>query len=144
MASNVSADQRRQMIAEAAYFRAERRGFSGGDAVADWVEAEAEVDQSLRRIDAARLVEHLSEGVASATKTLASMKRKASTLAAGARAEVNRDIDRLGDLRDSLRAKLKEIRAEGERAGDAAVAQAESVWRDLSDAMRRLGPPASH
>lgn len=144
MASNVSADQRRQMIAEAAYFRAERRGFTGGDSVADWVEAEAEVDARLRKIEAARLVEHLSDGVASATKKLTSLKRKASTLAAGARAEVHRDIDRLGELRDSLRMKVEEIRAQGERAGDAAVQQAERVWRDLTDAMRRLGPPASH
>ena len=144
MADNVSADQRRQMIAEAAYFRAEKRGFSGGDSVADWVEAETEVDERLRKIEAARLLECLADGVESATKKLASMKRKASALAAGARTEVHRDIDRLGQLRDSLRVNLKELRAQGERAGDAAVQQAEKVWKDLTDAMRRLGPPASH
>jgi hypothetical protein len=32
------------MIAEAAYLRAEQRGFSGGDSVADWLAAEKEVD----------------------------------------------------------------------------------------------------
>ena len=144
MTNNVSADQRRQMIAEAAYFRAEKRGFSGGDSVADWVEAETEVDERLRKIEAARLLECLADGVESATKKLASMKRRASTLAAGARTEVHRDIDRLGQLRDSLRVNLKELRAQGERAGDAAVQQAERVWKDLTDAMRRLGPPASH
>lgn len=30
-------------VAEAAYFRAEARGFSGGSAEQDWIEAEAEV-----------------------------------------------------------------------------------------------------
>ena len=35
-------DWHRQMIQEAAYFRAERRGFVGGDPVADWLAAEAE------------------------------------------------------------------------------------------------------
>jgi hypothetical protein len=35
------------MIAEAAYFRAEARGFQGGDSVRDWLEAEAEVDAVL-------------------------------------------------------------------------------------------------
>lgn len=34
---------REQMIAEAAYFRAERRGFSPGNEMSDWLEAEADV-----------------------------------------------------------------------------------------------------
>jgi hypothetical protein len=37
------------MIAETAYRRAERRGFQGGDPVADWLESEKEVDALLRR-----------------------------------------------------------------------------------------------
>nr|WP_305775476.1 DUF2934 domain-containing protein [Ferrovum sp.] len=36
------------MIAVAAYYRAERRGFNGGDTLADWLEAEAEVDALLQ------------------------------------------------------------------------------------------------
>jgi hypothetical protein len=32
------------MIREAAYFRAEARGFVGGDLVEDWLAAEAEID----------------------------------------------------------------------------------------------------
>lgn len=44
----VSADTRRTMIAQAAYLRAERRGFSSGDEVEDWLAAEAEVDALLR------------------------------------------------------------------------------------------------
>lgn len=43
----VSADQRRAMIAESAYFRAAERGFSGGDPVADWLASESEVDALL-------------------------------------------------------------------------------------------------
>ena len=37
------------MIAESAYRRAERRGFTGGDPVADWLESEREVDALLSR-----------------------------------------------------------------------------------------------
>ena len=44
----VSEDARRAMIAQAAYLRAERRGFTGGDEVEDWLAAEAEVDALLR------------------------------------------------------------------------------------------------
>ncbi|MBK6396063.1 MAG: DUF2934 domain-containing protein [Betaproteobacteria bacterium] len=35
--------ERRQMVAEAAYYRAERRGFAPGSEVEDWLEAEAQI-----------------------------------------------------------------------------------------------------
>jgi hypothetical protein len=43
----VSAEQRRAMIAERAYLRAELRGFQGGDPVQDWLDGEKEVDALL-------------------------------------------------------------------------------------------------
>jgi Protein of unknown function (DUF2934) len=43
----VSADVRRGMIAEAAYLRAERRGFAPGHEEEDWYAAEKEVDARL-------------------------------------------------------------------------------------------------
>ena len=33
----------RKMIAEAAYFRAQKRNFQGGDSTRDWLEAEKEI-----------------------------------------------------------------------------------------------------
>ncbi len=39
---------REQMIASAAYFRAEQRGFTLGNELEDWLESEAEIDNSLR------------------------------------------------------------------------------------------------
>lgn len=45
---DVSAEERHRMIAEAAYYRALARGFSGdGDPLGDWLAAEAEIDQML-------------------------------------------------------------------------------------------------
>jgi Protein of unknown function (DUF2934) len=46
----ISEEVRRRMIAEAAYLRAERRGFSGGQDKEreDWLLAEAEVDALLK------------------------------------------------------------------------------------------------
>lgn len=43
----LSAAQRRSMIAEAAHFLAGQRGFQGGEAVQDWLQAEGEI--ALRR-----------------------------------------------------------------------------------------------
>lgn len=40
-----SVEERRRMIAEAAYFRAERRGFAIGGELEDWIQAEAEIDR---------------------------------------------------------------------------------------------------
>jgi len=39
--------ERWEMIAIAAYRRAEQRGFSGGSAQQDWLDAEAEIDREL-------------------------------------------------------------------------------------------------
>jgi len=45
----VSAEERRNRIAQAAYFRAERRNFAPGHELEDWVAAEDEVDRELAR-----------------------------------------------------------------------------------------------
>ena len=42
-------DELRQRIAEAAYYRAQQRGFAPGYEEKDWIEAEAEVMRSLGR-----------------------------------------------------------------------------------------------
>jgi len=42
-----AAPERQRMIEEAAYFRAEKRGFAGQQAMDDWLNAEAEIDRML-------------------------------------------------------------------------------------------------
>ena len=46
---DLNADQRWRMVSEAAYFNAERRGFSPGGEVADWLAAEGQVDTLLHQ-----------------------------------------------------------------------------------------------
>lgn len=41
--TSISTKEHQRLIAEAAYLRAERRNFIGGDPVTDWLEAEADV-----------------------------------------------------------------------------------------------------
>jgi len=45
----VSAEQRYRMIAEAAYYIAERRNFAPGDAAADWAQAEMQIVALLKK-----------------------------------------------------------------------------------------------
>ena len=41
-------EEREYMIAEAAYFRAERRGFAPGNEMEDWLQAETEIDSLIQ------------------------------------------------------------------------------------------------
>lgn len=49
-ATPITPEQRYRMICDAAYFRAERRGFIGGNPAEDWTAAEAEIDGLLLSI----------------------------------------------------------------------------------------------
>jgi hypothetical protein len=44
---NLAGEDRRRLIAEAAYFRAEQRGFAPGQELEDWLAAEIEIDTLL-------------------------------------------------------------------------------------------------
>jgi len=46
----ITPEERRGMIAEEAYLKAEGRGFQGGSSVQDWLEAEAEIDAILMQV----------------------------------------------------------------------------------------------
>ena len=45
----VDAEVRAAMIAEAAYYCAEKRGFAPGHELEDWLEAEAQIEAALRK-----------------------------------------------------------------------------------------------
>jgi hypothetical protein len=45
----VTPEERWRMVAEAAYLRAESRGFSGGNPTDDWLAAEAEIEKLLSK-----------------------------------------------------------------------------------------------
>ena len=50
----IKPEARWQMISEAAYFLAEKRGFTGGDPCQDWIDAEAQVEATLKRRGASK------------------------------------------------------------------------------------------
>jgi uncharacterized coiled-coil DUF342 family protein len=132
------------MIAEAAYFRAERRGFNGGDAVRDWCEAEGEVDARLRQLEDEHLVERIEEVLATVSKKLVGLRRKAARLSTEARGEWQRDINKLVVLRDNLRPKLTELRERGEQASHKVREQADRIRTEIADLVQRLGANAPH
>jgi hypothetical protein len=140
----IDAEERRQMIAEAAYFRAERRGFNGGDSVRDWCEAEAEVDARLRQREEEELSARLEEVMLAASKKITSVRRKVARLSREARAEWQKDADKLAALRDSLQPKLVELRQQGERAGQRLRAQADKIRGEIAELLQKLETKAKH
>lgn len=142
----VTPEQRWRMIAEAAYYQAERRGF-GGDPVSDWLEAEAEIDRML----AGRAFEREKEELAAYARLREEVKR----ILEEARGTVNADtirqaVDRAGrELRDVggyaagtvnkvLAALRKDLASTGEKMGSRAEAATErasdlfEIWKDRS------------
>jgi len=141
---DVAAEERHRMIAETAYFLAHERGFTGGDPVSDWIEAERVVDRQLCALATARMLERLESGVATAGKNLGALKRRVSTLAASARTELRADVEKLDGLKLSLRARLDELKERGDQVSEKALHQAENVWNELSDALQRVTARAHH
>lgn len=142
--NKITGGQRQQMIAEAAYFRAERRGFGGGDAVRDWCEAEAEVDARLRQLEDEHLVERIEEVLSTVSKKLVGLRRKAARLSTEARSEWQKDINKLVVLRDNLRPKLTELRERGQQASHKVREQADRIRTEIADLVQRLGANAPH
>ena len=116
MVSHVTAEQLRQMIAEAAYFRAQRRGFQGGNAVDDWLAAEAEVKQVL--------------GSAHETGSLSITQEELDHLMARAR-------EAQLELRAEALKLRQEARATDEHASSAPLGNGE--WEALSAEVRSIG-----
>jgi hypothetical protein len=139
-----TSSQRQQMIAEAAYFKAERRGFESGDAVRDWCEAEAEIDARLLQLEDGQLVARIDEALESAARRLAAVRRKVAGLSREARGEWERDLDKLVALRDNLKPKLAELKEHGQRAGRIVREQAENVRDEIAEVVQRLEAKGKH
>jgi chromosome segregation ATPase len=132
---HVDEELRRQMIAEAAYFRAEHHGFDG-DPVSDWLEAENEIDAMLGEGDAA--AGSLKDRLAATNERLRILRTKLVELKAGAREEYEADLERVTRLRDRLRKWAKEAGDQSGHAAEKAKARAEEAWHEISARMEAL------
>ncbi|MDN5849198.1 MAG: DUF2934 domain-containing protein [Nitrococcus sp.] len=137
--SKLSVEERHKMIAEAAYFRAQGRGFDGRDAVADWIEAESEINARLRQIEHNALLDRLRERLAAAAENLRTLRGKVSRKKAEARAEWQKDLEKLAQSRAVLEHKLDELGARGQQASRKLREQAEEIAAELSRKISELG-----
>jgi chromosome segregation ATPase len=136
--SKVTPNERERMIAEAAYYKAEHRGFAAGDTVRDWCEAEAEVDARLRRLEVEQWLDWLEDGMAAAAKRMSALKRKMTGLSSEARTEWQRDLDKLKALREDLKPTLDELRKQGEDAGARLRDHAERLRAEIAELVAKV------
>ena len=114
-----SSEERRRMIAEAAYFRAEKRGFAGGDPFEDWIVAERQVDEALG-------IEN-PEQRQDETAAYNRMRREVMRMIGGVRGTVSAKT-----VRQALDKASKELKGLGEYTVDTVNKAAEAVRREIT------------
>ena len=113
-ATPITREQRYQMIAEAAYFRAQKQGFCGNPAQ-DWLEAEAEIDRILLHRDQSELSpkqmfqQKLEAQLKELDTLFDNLKLQASLGKAELRTEVEKQLESLAHKRRDAQSKLNEL-----------------------------------
>lgn len=118
-------EDRTRMIAEAAYYRALRRGFEGGDPVDDWLAAEREINQALPKAPQQR------EEAVVYDKLRAALGR----LLAQVQESVNAE-----SVRQAFDRAIEEVRTTGTHTAETIARAAASLRKDMASAAERLGP----
>lgn len=135
----MSADERRRMIAEAAWNRAVARGFTNGDPVSDWLAAEREVDAQLAGGQEEHWRAALEGRLATVKAEFKALKKKAGPRAKVAREEWKKNVEKLDKLLDKFEDRMEKIGERGEEATRKARAQAEKIWEEIAELRHRLG-----
>ena len=135
----------REMIAVAAYYRAEHRGFRGGEELSDWLEAEAEIGQRLKprprsapNTSAKQAFQQKLEArIKEWDVKLAQLKAKAQAAKAEIRTEFEVELEALESKRAIAEEKLQELRQHGEWAWEDLKDGADKAWSELREAIER-------
>lgn len=121
----ISPEERQRMIEEAAYLRAAQRGFQGGDPLADWLAAEAEINRALPRPQQQKAELALYE------RLRTEVQDRLSEIRTGVNAE---------SVRDAIERAIARVREAGGQTGDTLNRVAESMRKDIASAAERMGP----
>jgi Protein of unknown function (DUF2934) len=123
-----TSEQRQRLIETAAYYRAQKRGFSDGDPVKDWIEAEREIDVSFQPPDDA---DPGPQERAAYHKMRAEFKK----ILAGAQEKINADTIR--QAFDRAAGELKEL---GEFVPETVDRAAKRLKQEVAAAVEKMGP----
>lgn len=121
----ISVEERQRMIAEAAYFRALERGFTGGDPLDDWLTAEREISGALPS------PQQQKEELAA----YENLHRAVRKVLGEARGTVNAET-----LRQAFDRAIDELKKTGEYSADTINKIAASLRKDIANASLKMGP----
>uniref|UniRef100_E6QRI1 Uncharacterized protein n=1 Tax=mine drainage metagenome TaxID=410659 RepID=E6QRI1_9ZZZZ len=129
---SISAEQRYRMIAEAAYFRAENRGFSGANMAQDWIEAEAEIDRQLHPVfgmmeKKSSFEETLRQQILRWDARLDQLAENATMAKTAAKAKIRKQISEITANREALKESLNALQASTTSTWDDLKHQAEQI-----------------
>jgi hypothetical protein len=129
------------MIAEAAYFRAQQRGFQGGDPLDDWLQAEAAIDRMTAASEQPpreTLFNQLAAQLREYDGELARLTGKARGVSTAARKELERELELLKPLRTSAEQALGQMRQRAGHATEDLRALSIKVRTQLADRLEQL------
>ncbi len=121
----VSTDERQRMIAEAAYFHALERGFTGGNPLDDWLIAEREINRLLPT------PQQQKEELAAYDK----LRQAVRKILAEARGTVNAET-----VRQSFDRASTELKKTGEYTAETISKIVASLRKDLASTSLKMGP----
>ena len=136
--------RQQEMIAVAAYYRAEHRGFHEGDPVADWLEAEAEIEKMLHREPSPEVSEKqsfqkkLEAQLDEWDAKLKELQAKAKDSTVKTRAEYEKQLEAIAGRRATAEKKLRELRKHSEEAWEELKEGTEKAWNEMREAMERI------
>ena len=143
----VSSKKRYQMIAEAAYFRAEKRGFVGGDVAQDWLESEAEIDRIPQRqlksgkegmVTKQAYQQKLEIQLKKWDEKFDKLQVKTTKAKTEIRADIKEQIVTLASKRTAAHAKILELGQHTEETWEDLITGAEKMWSEMHEALNRL------
>jgi hypothetical protein len=132
----VTESERKRMIAEKAYFNSLERDPESGDSVQDWLKAEKAIDAKFKVSPHDKKLGQLYEQLAEANEKLRELAVK---FKAEAREEWNEEVGHINKVRDEFSEKLEEIRGHTGEAKQRAKRQADKLWEDLVEGLKRIG-----
>lgn len=139
----ITREQRYQMISDAAYFRAESKGFIG-DSAQNWIEAEAEVDRALLQSgqlqpSPKQILQQKLEGQLKELDALyETIKLQASLGKAELRTELEKQMDALSHKRQVAQVKLQELSKRTEGAWEDLKDGTEKAWDDMRQTINQI------
>jgi hypothetical protein len=122
-----TSQEKRRMIAEAAYFRAEREGFRGNDPMQDWLSAEAEIEKYLKLSREAEPRQHES---AAYNRMRVEMKK----ILAGTQDTVSADT-----IRHAIEKVNRELKEMGEFVPETIDKASKTLKREIAAAAESMG-----